>query len=279
MAFTRPVTVRDLCDFLEVVSPPVLGESWDNLGLLLGEDQAAVNRVLTCLTLTPEVAQEAIDIQAQLIVTHHPILFKPIQKLNCATAEGRMLLSLARHNIAVFCSHTAYDNTSTGINQQLAELLELTDIKPLRSASSQIAVVDFLSVEIGAGRYGRLLQPISLSELIEVISSRLNQPWVSYVGDRQARIETIGIACGAAADFLKDACRVGCQAFLTGEARFHACLEARQSNVALILPGHYATERPAMENLAKRIATQFPQIRALASSSETDPLELFFRPG
>ncbi|MBM4075688.1 MAG: Nif3-like dinuclear metal center hexameric protein, partial [Planctomycetes bacterium] len=84
MAFTRPVTVRDLCDFLEVVSPPVLGESWDNLGLLLGEDQAAVNRVLTCLTLTPEVAQEAIDIQAQLIVTHHPILFKPIQKLNCA---------------------------------------------------------------------------------------------------------------------------------------------------------------------------------------------------
>jgi hypothetical protein len=280
-----------------------------------------------------------------------------------------MLLKLMRHAIAVYSPHTAYDNAATGINQQLAELLELTDIAPLRTlpAGDQFKVVTFVPegqlhqvrramwdagggnignyrdcsfnlwgqgtffgseesnptvgqagqleqvdevrvevvcpsarldhllaelrkahpyeepaidvfplksfpARIGSGRWGRLPHPMSLGELNRIASIRLNQPQVDYVGDLSSRIEFLGIACGAAAEYLRDARRVGCQALLTGEARFHACLEARDLHMSMILPGHYATERPAMETLATRLATQFPGLVATASEKETDPV-------
>ena len=124
----------------------------------------------------------------------------------------------------------------------------------------------------GAGRFGRFTQSLSLAELNRLVQDRLRQSEVQFVGDPSQKIETLGIACGAAAEFLRDAHRVGCQALLTGEARFHACLEARELRMALILPGHYATERPAMENLAARLASQFPGLVATASEKERDPL-------
>lgn len=362
-------TVHEICRYLHEVAPLSLAEDWDNVGLLLGDEATEVVRAITCLTLTPDVAEEAIAVGARLIVTHHPVLFKPVKKLNTSSTEGRMLLKLMRHGVAVYSPHTAYDNSATGINQQLAELLELTEIAPLRPQATgeyfkiatfvpleqhervrqalwdggsghignyrdcsfnirgigtffgmdgsdpavgqvgRLEQVEEMRVEVicpadrldrvlaelrkahpyeepaidvfpvkslwggpGAGRWGRLPNPMSLGELNRVIAVRLNQPQVDYVGDLSKRIETLGIACGAAAEFLRDAHRVGCQALLTGEARFHACLEARELHMAMILPGHYATERPAMEKLAVRLASQFPGLIATASDKESDPV-------
>ncbi len=124
--------LRELLPHLEALAPLELAETWDNTGLLWGECDAEITRVLTCLTLTPEVAAEACDVGAQLVVTHHPLLFKPVQRLTDATMEGRTLTRLARRGIAVYAPHTAWDNAPRGINQQLAELFELTEIRPLR---------------------------------------------------------------------------------------------------------------------------------------------------
>ncbi|MDX1966025.1 MAG: Nif3-like dinuclear metal center hexameric protein [Planctomycetaceae bacterium] len=124
--------LRDLIPHLESLAPPQLAESWDNTGLLLGDRAAEVQRVLTCLTLTPDVAAEAVELGAHLVVTHHPLMFKPVQRLTGDTGEGRTLMLLARHGIAVYSPHTSWDNAPQGINQQLAELLELTDVVPLR---------------------------------------------------------------------------------------------------------------------------------------------------
>ena len=362
-------TVRELCQYLNQLAPLGLAEDWDNVGLLLGDESTDVARIVTCLTLTPDVADEAIAVGARLIVTHHPILFKPVKRLTANNSEGRMVLKLMRHGIAVYSPHTAYDNSPTGINQQLAERLELTDIKPLRTRTGEeqhklvtfvpegqldqvrralwdagagvignyrecsfnlrgvgtffglddsnpavgqagrLEQIDEVRVEVvcpsgkldqaitqlrrahpyeepaidviplksladgsGSGRFGRLRQPLSLAEVNDLVKSRLPQPQLQFVGDPSMKIETIGIACGAAADYLRDAHRVGCQAFLTGEARFHACLEARDLRIAMILPGHYATERPAMETLATRLAAQFPGLIAAGSEKERDPL-------
>ncbi len=274
-------TIHEVCRYLHEVAPLSLAEDWDNVGLLLGDEATDVARAITCLTLTPDVADEAVAVGARLIVTHHPILFKPVQRLTAATSEGRMLLKLLRHGIAVYSPHTAYDNSATGVNQQLAELLELTDIAPLRPRVSgdhfKLATIDILPMKSfpdgsGRGRFGRLLQPMSLGELNQIVKDRLQQPQIQFVGNPSSKIETLGIACGAAAEFLRDAHRAGCQALLTGEARFHACLEARDLQVALILPGHYATERPAMETLAVRLASQFPGLIATASEKDRDPV-------
>lgn len=127
--------LRELLPHLEALAPLELAESWDNTGLLWGARDAEITRVLTCLTLTPEVAAEACDVGAQLVVTHHPLLFKPVQRLTDATMEGRTLTKLARRGVAVYSPHTAWDNAPRGINQQLAELFDLAEIRPLRPKS------------------------------------------------------------------------------------------------------------------------------------------------
>src|SRR5205814_2929159 len=112
----------------------------------LGDPAASVQRILTCLTLTPEVAAEAVETGCQLIVTHHPILFRGAKRLTTSTAEGRTVLALARAGVAVYSPHTAFDNTSGGINDALAQKLGLTDLVPLRrrEGGRQCKIVVFM---------------------------------------------------------------------------------------------------------------------------------------
>lgn len=127
-----------IIDVLQELAPPALAEDWDNTGLLLGDPVRNVDRALTCLTLTGDVAAEAVAAGVQLVVTHHPLLFKPVQTLTAATPEGRTVLTLLQHGIAVYSPHTSWDNAPLGINQQLAELFELDDIRPLRPRESSL---------------------------------------------------------------------------------------------------------------------------------------------
>ena len=126
------LTVAAAVETLERIAPPALAADWDNVGLLLGEGAAEVRRIMTCLTVTPDSAAEAVAEGAQLVVTHHPILFRAVKRLTDATAEGRMLLSLARGGAAVYSPHTAFDDAPDGINDLLARRLGLTDVGPLR---------------------------------------------------------------------------------------------------------------------------------------------------
>src|SRR5437660_3005178 len=125
-------TVDAVIHYLDEFAPRELAAEWDNVGLLLGDRDTDVHNVMTCLTVTPESTAEAIAEQAQLIVTHHPILFRPVKRLTSATPEGRMVLALVRAGVAVYSPHTAFDNTGGGINEILASRLELQDIAPLR---------------------------------------------------------------------------------------------------------------------------------------------------
>src|SRR5438477_2583544 len=122
------VTVAVVVDTLRQLAPLELAADWDNVGLLLGDPAAPVQRILTCLTVTPEVAAEAVEGGYQLLVTHHPILFRGVKRLTTATPEGRSVLALARAGVAVYSPHTAFDNTHAGINERLAGRLGLTDL-------------------------------------------------------------------------------------------------------------------------------------------------------
>lgn len=263
------IRLQDVVAFLRELAPPELAEDWDNVGLLIGDPADEIRSALTCLTLTPNVAEEAIARGAQLIVTHHPVLFRPIQRLTAETSEGRMLLSLIRAGISVYSPHTSYDSAADGINSQLARMLGLNDVRPLRSKE----MLANESLPIGSGRMGSLPNATSLGELIERIKPALRVSTVQFVGDLNRPISKLGIACGAAAEFLRDAAMLGCEALLTGEARFHSCLEAEAANIALILPGHFATERPAMEQLANVLRSRFAELVVQASQSEYDPVK------
>ncbi len=259
------VSISQVAALLKELAPPELAEEWDNVGLLVGDEDADVSAVMTCLTLTPDVADEAIRRAAQLVVSHHPILFRPVQRLTAQMPEGRMLLDLIAAGIAVFSPHTGYDSAAEGINQQLAELLELNDVTALRPQPPDEG-------SLGGGRCGNLPASMTLAGFNQLVKQRLGISRVQYVGDETAAIQRVGIACGSAAEFTADARLQGCQALLTGEARFHACLEARSAGIALVLAGHYATERPAIERLAKVLADRFGELTVWASQTESDPV-------
>ena len=262
--------------FLREFAPPFLSESWDNTGLLIGRESREVSRIVTCLTLTPDVAQEAVEREAQLVVTHHPVLFRAVQQITDENPEGQMLLQLIEAGVAVYSPHTSYDSARSGINQQLAESFGLHSIRPLRAAES-VARPDVSSgndpaAGLGSGRFGDLHEAISLAEFLERAKLALGVTNTQFVGSPARVVKRVGAACGAAAEFMLDAASEGCDVLLTGEARFHACLEARTLDIALVLPGHYATERPAMERLAKILGGQFPELDVLASQVESDPV-------
>src|SRR6187399_1859432 len=124
-------TVADLCAFIDAFAPPILAAEWDNVGLLVGDRAQKVERVMTCLTITPAAAAEAIRERIDLIVTHHPLPFKPLKRLTADQPAGRILLDLVRAGVAVHSPHTAFDSAAAGINQQLAEGLGLKEIQPL----------------------------------------------------------------------------------------------------------------------------------------------------
>jgi dinuclear metal center YbgI/SA1388 family protein len=256
--------IQDILTALEQQIPLGLAEPWDNVGLLLGDAQGEAQGIMTCLTLTEDVADEAIAQGANLIVTHHPILFKAVKRLTSETAEGRMLLSLVRAGVSVYSPHTAFDSAREGINQQICQALGLGEIRPLRPKPQ---------FTDGSGRMGVLASPIKLVELLRRLQSICPAERHAFVGDAGLTCQKIAVACGAAGEFLTDAAALGCEVLITGETRLHTCLEARSQGIALILVGHYASERPAVENLADALQSQWPSLRVWASRTETDPLQ------
>ena len=265
--------------FLEEFAPPRLAETWDNVGLLVGDRQAEVRKIMTCLTVTPDTVDEAISGQADLIVTHHPMPFSAIKRLTTDTIVGRMLLKLIAAGVAVYSPHTAFDSAAEGINQRLAEGLGLKEIEPLvpcagvpASAGSDAAPAKAGTPAQGAGRRGRLEPSITLDELARRLMKLLDISNLQTVGDVGRPRSKVAVACGAAGEFLEAARRAGCDAMVLGEARFHTCLEAEAWGIGLLLPGHYASERFAVEALADVLGRQFPEVEVWASRSERDPL-------
>ncbi len=257
--------VSELCDFIETLAPPRLAADWDNVGLLVGDRLQPVERVMTCLTLTPLVATEAIRERAQLVVTHHPLPFRPLKRLTSDDPAGRLLLGLIRAGVAIHSPHTAFDSAAAGINEQLAEGLGLGEIRPLIPLAGEVQ-------QLGVGRLGVCPQPQSLQQTAMRLKQFLQIGGLHIVGDPQWPIERVAIACGSAGDLLAAAIPHDCQLFVTGEARLHTAYEAEAHGIAMLLVGHYASERFGVEGLAAALAKQFPALRVWPSRDERDPL-------
>jgi dinuclear metal center YbgI/SA1388 family protein len=260
-------TVGEVAQVLEQLAPLALAEKWDNVGLLVGEGEWPAERVMTCLTVTPDTVSEAIDGGAQLIVSHHPLPFRPVTTITSATTVGRLLLQLIRHSIAVYSPHTAFDSAPAGINQHLAIGLGLQEIMPLAPAASG-------DPEEGAGRHGLVGEPLTRRELAERTKQFLNIDSVRIAGPTDENVLRVAIACGSGGSFLDAAVAAECDVLVTGETTFHTCLEAEAQGVGLILAGHYASERFALLSLADYLTDQLPGVHVWASRSERDPLRV-----
>ena len=258
-------TLDSIIGLLQQIAPPALAESWDNVGLLVGDRSREVKRLMTCLTITPASAREAIDSQADAIVTHHPLPFVPQRQITTDTTTGRLLWELIGAQIAVYSPHTAFDSARAGINAYLAEGLALKNVAPLIPSAET-------DVTEGAGRHGDVSSSTTLSSLAGSVKALLDLKGVRVVGNDDHLVRRVGIACGSGGSLLDAARAAGCDAFLTGETNFHTCLEAEARGIALILTGHFASERFAVERLAEWLAEQLTDVEIWASREEHDPL-------
>lgn len=260
------IPLHQLCQHLENFAPPQLSEDWDNVGLLVGDATRAISRAMTCLTITPASAAEAIKQQADLIITHHPLPFQPLKRITTATTVGSLLLALIEARVAIYSPHTAFDSAAEGINQTLAEGLQLTDIKPLQPSEPSLPLG-------GTGRQGRCATPETVASLAQRLKGFLKIEDLQLVGNSVQSVTKVALGCGSAGKFLADAVREKCELFITGETSFHTFLEAEARGIALLMPGHYASERFAVERLAEKLQHAFPQLHIWASDEERDPLQ------
>jgi dinuclear metal center YbgI/SA1388 family protein len=264
----RTMQIQHICQAMSQIAPLSLAEDWDNVGLLLGDRSAPARRVMTCLTITQSVVEEAETEQVDLLIAHHPLPFKPLAKITTDSAASGLVWRLCRSGVSLYSAHTAYDSAVGGINDQWAEALSLTNTAAL------IPFPDALGFERntqthskslnspGAGRYGDLATPRLAREILAAAAkfSGANRP--RMVGDPARVVRRVGVACGSGGSFVAAARRAGCDLLLTGEATFHTCLEAENTGLLLGMVGHYASERFAMEALAQRLQSS-PELNKL----------------
>ena len=279
------VKLKELIDALQRIAPLGIAESWDNVGLLVGDPASSIAKVMTCLTLSDSVLEEAIDRKIGLVVSHHPIPFRPLTRITTEDPTGRILWRAMQHSIAIYSPHTAWDNAHEGINRQLAGLLHLGNLRPLvpinRAANSQngnsqtgkvkqgTSLDDPMERELGCGVIGEFAKPVRIDDLVERLGVSIRGMSVRCTDSGERLVNRIGIVCGSGGSMLSKAAGERCDLFLTGEATYHQCLEAEARGVAMLMIGHFASEAFSMRKLAELLARAFPQLDVGASESES----------
>ena len=242
--------LREIYDYIQELAPLELAESWDNPGLLV-DCKAPVERVLTCLDITHTTVDEAIEKGCGLIVSHHPVIFSPLKSLDADSVPCRML----REGISAICMHTNLDAADGGVNDVLAGLLGMEDVEYLAG---------------GMGRIGNI-EEMSTEELAARAACVLGAP-VKWADGRQGwKIRRLAIVSGGGGSMMQDAIDAGAAAVLTAEANRPAGHDAIQAGIGLVVAGHFATEFPVAEALARQLEERFPELEVLVSQWDHDP--------
>jgi len=262
------VFVADLIALLERHYPPAWAQEWDRVGLVLGEPDAPVRRVLCVVDCVPQTVDEAVAVDAQLIVAHHPLLLRGVTSVAPTTYKGRIVHRLIQSGIALYTAHTNADTAHPGVSDALADRLGLVALRPLCPATGAAA-----GQGRGIGRIGRLPAPLTLAELAELAARVLpGTVWgVRVAGAPSRAVQTVAVCGGAGDGFLADAAAAGVDAYLTADLRHHAASEyLAEGGPALLDAAHWATERPWLDVLATLLRTQAP-VEAVVSDLDTDP--------
>lgn len=245
------MTVQQVYDFINERAPFETQEDFDNAGLLVGDPAWEVKGIHVALDVTSAVIDETIAQGANLIVTHHPMMFAPRKRLVETDHEVRLLCRLIRHHIALIAAHTNLDQAQGGINDVLAQQLGLQEI-------------------VGEGflRVGTLPEPMTAEALTEHAQERLHTV-IRLMGSGAHMIHKVGLCSGAGSDFWKEAAAMGAEAFLSGEVKHHHALEAVEAGVVMLEAGHFATEQPGIFALADALQTWINEVQYQVAISKS----------
>lgn len=239
------IQLIDLLKGLNRIAPFELAESWDNVGLLIGDPERDVHSLLLGLDPTLSLLEEAISRGADTLVTHHPCIFRPLPSVHTATPGGAFLEKALIHKINVIACHTNFDSAAIGVSDALAESLGLEKLRPLRP-------VDPIE-GTGLGRIGSYPEPMVFALFMERLFAALDTSTVQVAGRAPQAIQTVALCGGSGSDLAEEALRQGADLYLSSEIKHSTARWAEESGLCIVDGSHFGTERPAVALLANRI--------------------------
>ena len=254
-------TVGDIIQFMEALAPRSLKMDWDNVGLNCGSRSTPVTKVLVELDPFEHVCQEAADWGAQLLLTHHPLIFRPIPMVTDEAAITRGIMTLCRHGISHFCAHTNLDRAEGGINDVLATALGLENVTKLENDEWEML------------RCGDVPEQ-DLEAFLATVKEKLGCDGLRYCNGGK-KVHKVAVGGGGCADGLMTAIDAGCDTFVTSDVKYNGFWDAYEQGLNLIDAGHFYTENPVVAVLAEKIAAAFPEIEVKISETHADCMKFY----
>ncbi len=249
-----------IIESLERLSPSSFAESWDNVGLLAGRTDKEVSRLCIALDATDEVIDEAVRVGADMLLTHHPLIFSPMKKVTAEDFIGRRLIKLLQNDISYYAMHTNFD--VMGMADAAADELGLKDRQVL-----DIAYEDEIAKE-GLGRYGRLIQIMTLEECASFVKETFELEHVKIYGEPDTPIEWAAVSPGSGKTMIKPAVSAGAEVLITGDIEHHEGLDAMAQGLAIIDAGHFGLEKIFIPYMKEYIRRELPQLTVFAAKEK-----------
>jgi dinuclear metal center YbgI/SA1388 family protein len=273
-------TVGDIIGIAEALAPRELAESWDNVGLQVGSREWTVKHIWVALDPLPEVVTAACQAGVDLLITHHPLIFKPLKSIDCATPMGDVIHAALRHHLAIFSAHTNLDSAADGVNDTLARRIGLVNLDVLRqgeTGSDATAGRELPAVQ-GLGRTGDLPREKTLAALADDIKKRFGLSSLAIAGDPDLLVSRVAVCSGSGASLLGDFFASNAHVYISGDLRYHDARDVEAAGRGLIDIGHFASEHLMVEVLARmlahRLAGSCAGVSVQACRLEKDPFTI-----
>lgn len=245
-----PTTASRIADWIEELAPSRLAEDWDNVGLQCGRLDREVAKVLTALTVTHEVIREAERGSFEMIVAHHPVIFRPISRLDPLTPVGSILYKMVGSGLTCLAAHTNLDAAPGGVNDGLAARIDLRDVRALSPPNAAKVASSVMDANTGIGRIGKLPRPMERKEFLEYVQKSLKLSELSVAGVEAEQVEVVAVVGGSGGSFVARAKELGADVLITGDVDYHDADAARSLDLMVVDAGHFGTEKHVPEDLA-----------------------------
>lgn len=256
---------ENIINVIEDVAPKHLAESWDNVGLMVGKPEQEIKKALICLDVTRAVVDEAVNNSVDIIISHHPFIFRGLKSLAESDYTGYLIHKLIKNNISVYSAHTNFDIAPRGLNFHLACLLGLKNIRSLNSSEKE---------ECDFGNIGDLPNEIDLNRFINIVKTSLELNNIRKIGDIDKKIKRIAVFCGSYDESLTDIIKHKADILVTGDIKYHAAVYLKENYMCAIDAGHFGTEKLFKKIVYDLLTNKFNDIKIMISNEECEPFEI-----
>jgi dinuclear metal center YbgI/SA1388 family protein len=252
-------TVAQIIEIMDRLTPPWLAKEWDNVGLQIGDPRLPVQRIWIALDPGAQVIEAACKNKVDLLITHHPLIFRPLKSIDFGTPGGSIIQMAAQHQLSIFAAHTNFDIVSDGVNDILAQRLgikHLEILQPIKleaSAQNEMRLSAGGEVAYGIGRIGVLDRPNSLKTLVSMVKKKLKLNFVKVAGDPKMKISRVALCSGSGSSLVPAFLSSEADVYISGDIHYHNARDAENVQRAIIDIGHFASEHLMVEALAQRL--------------------------